>query len=261
MTPTEQAQHRAVQYIAAVGISYGQEQEDDGHTTLAWYSDRAAMAALEVVDAEDIRFALNVLDHSLQCWDQDGHTIGDLGLDGSDHQQVMEWMRYHLKSHGADPEVLKYDFHYHLDVHEERGAFPSPDEKELVDLARIRTLADTALHDALGEHRHDPIRIWPHHFDTGSQVVVAETDAGERTGTIGVGLAVPDEIMPVHYLYASPWSKEGDARMTDLPELTIGEWRSGDFNGAVCAAHHLTALEMRAHLNEAITALLPRVRS
>jgi len=79
----------------------------------------------------------------------------------------------------------------------------------------------------------EPVRIWPHHFDTGTFATIARNEKGAASKTIGLGFAIPDSMVPEPYFYLSFWSENSidiDKKPIALP---AGKWMLPDWNGAV----------------------------
>ncbi|MCB0637174.1 MAG: hypothetical protein KDC54_11180, partial [Lewinella sp.] len=62
---------------------------------------------------------------------------------------------------------------------------------------------------------------------------LARNSEGEMTKSIGLGLAIPDGLTDGFYYYISPWQSSGEVDIRDLPPLPAGEWRTGDWTGAI----------------------------
>ncbi len=253
---TGPALHRAAQYIAAAGISYLPKESDDSHTTLTWEVPNDAMVGRPIPSANGIAFALNLPDFALECRSTAGKVLDTLPLQGATHADAVGWLKRMIAQQGGDPERYQFSFHYELDLHEDRGPFPAPEKAELMRLAVLRKTAHQAMDAVLADFTDkDPVRIWPHHFDSGALITLARGTNGAATSTIGIGLAIPDGMVPAHYLYASPWKANGDALPKELPALTNGLWKQGDWNGALLEADGLSMDATRTFFQEAIAAL------
>ncbi|MEL7118960.1 MAG: hypothetical protein AAFO07_05950, partial [Bacteroidota bacterium] len=77
------------------------------------------------------------------------------------------------------------------------------------------------------------VRIWPHHFDSGSLIITAKDDQDQFLSFIGIGLAIPDQLIDEYYFYVSFSSKEIEIDLTNLPPLQYGRWGKPDFPGAI----------------------------
>ncbi len=79
----------------------------------------------------------------------------------------------------------------------------------------------------------EPVRIWPHHFDTGTFATLVRNKKGETSKTIGLGWAIPDSMVEEPYFYLSFSSKKSNDLSDELKELPEGKWMTPDWNGAV----------------------------
>jgi len=252
----EGALHRAAQYVAAAGIAYLPKEADDGHTTLTWDEASQCMLGRSLPAAGGIAFAVDLPAYALTCRDPRGADDHALDLAGNPHDEVVAWIRRSLSAQGADAESYQFRFHYTLPSHTEEGSFPSADSDSLARLARLRTESHRAMGEVLAEHPDtDPARIWPHHFDSGALITLARTAERVPAATIGLGLATPDDIVPVHYLYVNQWQSSGTVDPATLPPLEHGRWISGDWKGAVIEAEGLGPNDAAAFFREAAAAL------
>lgn len=79
----------------------------------------------------------------------------------------------------------------------------------------------------------EQVRIWPHHFDTGTFATIARNAKGDATKTIGLGWAIPDSMVAEPYFYLSFWS-ENPVEIENKPvKLPAGKWMMPAWNGAV----------------------------
>ncbi len=256
----EQTLHRAVQYIAAAGISHVPKEADDSHTTLLWEFAYRAMVGRPIPATNGCHFALCLPEYAIMFRDAESDLLDTLPLQGAEHEEVVSWFRRMLKSRGADPAAYRFEFHYELPEHAQREPFPSPDVDELDRLAELRSTAHRALELVLAAHGDtEPVRIWPHHFDSGAMIVSERNAQDEMTATIGMGLAIPDPMISTHYLYVSPWNKADGVDLTALTALPEGRWCTVDWKGAVLEADGLDVARAQTFLHAATDALLERV--
>lgn len=252
----EEVLHRAVQYIAAIGISYAVHEADDGHTTLTWDQDNKALVGQPVPKLNGISFAMSLPHYALECRDAGGAILDTMPLQGTGHDDIMSWIKRMVVAQEGEPDAFRFDFHYELAAHEDRSPFPAPDVDELTRLAELRSAAHKAISEVLTAYSDtEPIRIWPHHFDSGSLITLRRKANGSPLATIGIGLAIPDDILPAHYYYVSPWQAEGNFDMSELPGLTNGRWLTNDWKGAVLEADDMGLDIVERFLNEASAAL------
>lgn len=253
--------HRAVQYIAAAGIGHATQEADDGHTTCTWEAETGCMVGVPLGKANGIRFALSIPQYAMQCLSPEGMVADSLPLLGAEHEEITAWFQRMIKSNTPLAPDYRYRFHYDLPCHTDRSSFPVPDATELQHHVELRTFAHEALQRVLVPHEDtEAIRIWPHHFDSGSLITLARLPNGTPLSTIGLGLAIPDDMIGSHYLYVSPWHADGTADTTDLPELSEGRWSTKEWKGAVLDAEDLDQDRAVRFFKEASEALLEPVK-
>ena len=78
-----------------------------------------------------------------------------------------------------------------------------------------------------------PLKIWPHHFDTGAVFIISEDENGDASQTIGIGFAIPDSMVDEPYYYLSFWSEKPVKGLNKLPSLDAGKWMLPGWKGAV----------------------------
>ena len=246
----EKMMHLAAQYLAAAGISFLDKKDDDSHTNLGLSRGTGRLQTHPLSSNGDI-LSLDYTDFSLR-WDaQNNSSI--FPLNGATHAQVLTWLQETSKT------ILNrdytYKFHYNL---------PSPispdftfellSEKRLKELLDLRILAQSTLEEILAVYRlESSIRIWPHHFDTGIYNAVPESDI-----TIGLGLAIPDTLCDKHYLYITGYKNGTAIDPSGFNKLTLGEWKSEGFKGAILNTNGMEESEGIEFFKEAINVLLTK---
>ncbi|MFC4635074.1 hypothetical protein ACFO3O_14225 [Dokdonia ponticola] len=243
--PMKEQMHIAAQYLAAANMSFLKKKEDDSHTNLGFDISTLSLETYELSPNED-KLSLHYNDFSLEWSSQKGNT--KLSLDGKKHHAILEWLQELSKAHLS--KEYMYEFHYDLpysieDIH----MFTLTDPSELDHLAHLRALAqNTIAHVVASYHLDSPIRIWPHHFDTGAYASL-DDDSGI---SIGIGLAIPDSISETHYFYISGYNDQGSFVPPSSEELSMGKWLDQDFKGAVLPATGLLESEAIQFFKEAI---------
>ncbi|MGI9551215.1 MAG: hypothetical protein ACR2MT_08455, partial [Aurantibacter sp.] len=93
-----------------------------------------------------------------------------------------------------------------------------------------------------------PIRVWPHHFDTG-----AHSNLNTGSGiSIEFGLAIPDTLCKEHYLYISGYNGHDAVDTSNFPLLNNGEWKNSGFKGAILPVSDSVESETVRFFQEAI---------
>ena len=247
--------HQAAQYIAAVGKSYLENVPDDSHTNMKWDSGANAMVGRPLDAAKEISLALNYTSYSLEFVDTNVDVLASLYLGGSRHDAILFWIQEQADLLGIEGD-FDFDLHYELPypAMEMDMVFPEEDSNELIRLADLRSSVQNALSSVLAPiAAAQEIRIWPHHYDTGSMIITGVED-NTLTSSIGVGMAVPDAMVDDFYLYTSAWRRDGTG-LENMPNLSLGKWRNPDWNGATLQASELKEAEITTFFQETIGTL------
>lgn len=225
MKNLEAQTHLAAQYLAAAGISFLTKKPDDSHTNLGFIAERGELETHALSENND-KLILNYNTFSLE-WKSNSERIV-FNLDGATHSEVLQWLsaiskKQLNKAYGYN---LHYDLPYAID---EDAKFSLSDATKLKELMHLRILAQFIVEKINQYYKLDTsIRIWPHHYDTGLYDSVPGTDI-----SVGLGLAIPDSICDEHYLYITGYKNGKAIDPSGFDKLTKGEWKSGDFKGAI----------------------------
>lgn len=230
--PADKQLHLLSQLIARTNRTFVAKKEDDSHTNLAfdcvtnritgrWINAPSGPILLTInlssLDFEWLDAAYNMV----QSFPSVCHTFAEIeqgiykGLPklGLDQQGFLEELHYKIPEDYFGSHVLS-----------------SPGMEGLSDWKYARKLANQACEYALqiiGTGAE--IRIWPHHFDTGTYAL-----AKNRIG-IGVGLAMEDQLAGAPYFYVSGYPTNGKpVEYTKFPGLEFGRWETEkDWKGAI----------------------------
>ncbi len=223
--------HIASQYLAAAGISFVEAKQDDSHTNLGWSMEHKSLFTRSL-NNHGLVLALNYKEFSLQWINKDWQVLEQFSLSGLTHGEIYNRLSDFLKAHSIEGKY-NYQFHYDLPYEKMIDAyrFPQVDNDEV---SRVSTLTSTAQQafEKLNEQLEEKveIRVWPHHFDLGLFAKVNEQLS------VGVGLAIPDGMVNDHYYYVTGWDEGGSMSTEGFGGLDKGEWKSGNFNGAILSA-------------------------
>ena len=221
----EKQMHLAAQYLAAAGISFLDKKPDDSHTNLGFSTKNGCLYTHVLSENNDMLF----LDYEgfMLEWKSNNGTIS-FQLDGATHKEVLKWLTDTSKTFLN--KVYQYKFHYDLPYKiSDTFTYKLLNIGELIELMHLRILAQFILEKIVSSYKlQSDIRIWPHHFDTGIYSALPDSDI-----SIGLGLAIPDTICNKHYLYLSGYKNGRAIATTSLPQLTLGEWKSDGFIGAI----------------------------
>ncbi|WP_055444867.1 hypothetical protein [Lacinutrix himadriensis] len=243
----EKQMHLAAQYLAAAGISFLEKKADDSHTNLGFNTENGCLSTHALSDDGDVlcldyeKFAL--------VWKSEKESITFL-LDGVTHAEVLQWLSDTSKA--FLDKKYQYTFHYDLPYNiDDTFTFQLEDAAKLKALMQLRVLAQCVLQEIDTKlNLNASIRIWPHHFDTGIYSPLPNSDI-----TIGLGLAIPDNVSNTHYLYISGYQNGNKIDTDSFPKLASGAWKSNGFTGAILKADSLTVPEGVAFFEAAIQQL------
>ncbi len=170
--------HLATQYLATAAKSFVAHKADDSHTNLGYLTDQKRLETWEL-DKTGTKLAFSFKDFSLQWL---GNTTTAFPLHGRSHTEIVAWLSKMAQDHNFKSSY-EYRLHYDLPYPiTDNYTFQNTNPKELEELERLRTLAQTVLETFLEkEHPNAPIRIWPHHLDTGAFLTFARSEKSDRS--------------------------------------------------------------------------------
>lgn len=229
-----QQQHYAAQLIALAGKYLIPQQPDDSNTNMQYLPEQEMLAGNKLANGSRLALHFTTLElHLLDSMDQPHQT---LALGGLTFNQAFEAMKQLLQKAGVDTAALVNQLHFEIPDHGlAHGArFARTNPEYLKENARVRLNSEIVLHNAVSAFENpEPVRVWPHHFDSGTFIPLDRNAAGSVSQTIGLGWAIPDTMVEVPYFYLSFWSEESKNDSVDFAPLPAGEWMMPGWNGAV----------------------------
>ncbi|MEQ9403504.1 MAG: hypothetical protein RIM99_07965 [Cyclobacteriaceae bacterium] len=229
--------HRACQFPAMVGKNYLEDEPDDSNANLGFDAEESKIKGR---DAGGFSLDVDVTDWKLVC-NRNGSVQSFVNLVNKDKNAVFEWVRDNLIDAGFDGTKLKFIDHYEIPDHpiEHGKVFPELDSTLINTWLIMRSNANVMLKELNGIVGIDSeIRIWPHHFDTGTYY------AWDEKRAIGAGWAMADSLCDNPYLYIYGWNGEASVDYSSAPELKIGKWIVTDnWQGAVVESEELSLNE------------------
>lgn len=252
-TQTDQRIHYLAQILAKAGRTYVEEKEDDSHTNLAFVSSKNWLETHWIESPEGkIKLVLRITDFCVLWVDEKEEAFQVVSTVLKTPKEVEEQLKKGIRESGLDPEGFSEPMHYEIPEYTFKGQpFQMINRHNLDEWTQWRALGNEACEKVLGIlDMEAPIRIWPHHFDTGIYV-----QASEKLG-IGFGLAMEDEMAGVPYFYMSGYPGEGNLDYSDAPELASGRWEITDgFKGAILPLTEFkeTELALDTYIEESIT--------
>ncbi|MEP1095653.1 MAG: hypothetical protein ABJG78_11120 [Cyclobacteriaceae bacterium] len=235
LNATEAYIHHASQFLAMVGKNYLEDQPDDSNANLSFDSESSRIQSRVV---GDFQVNLNVPDWRLEVMNA-GALQSSCSLAGKLKDELFEWLKGEIATAGLDEGKLKYIDHYEVAEHEVDMGHPFQELN--IDMVNswltMRANANGILSD-LNEivGISSDVRIWPHHFDTGTYYELGEKKA------IGAGWAIADTLCDNPYLYIYGWDGNTELDYKAIPELAIGKWIVTEgWQGAVIESVELSA--------------------
>ena len=227
-------QHQASQLIAMVGRHLIPQQADDSNTNMEYDSEKGLLIGNPLSNGISVAIELSSL--YLKILDKDGKVLKQFALEGKTKDDAFKFLKVSLLKLDIDVSHLKNELHYKIPKHPiDKGATFAFDETDpLIENAIYRHNAKIILNKISEIYKlKEAIKIWPHHFDTGSFIPVSYNEKGDLSQSIGLGLAIPDSMVDEPYYYLSFWSAEPIKELENPDELTVGEWMIPTWNGAV----------------------------
>ena len=237
--------HHAAQFPAYVANHYIPEKEDDSHTAMRWEPSLKAFVGQELVTEKGHFFVVLSIDPlSISLRDDRMKTLWSYDLKGKTRQDVMEWLKDHLKKLGLPAEKFNDRLHFSIPEHEvsKGAAFNFYNKQHAPELIRIRENGHLILtHFAADFSSAHPLYVWPHHFDEGCYVPIEKLN-DEVIRSLSFGLAVPDQDYDGAYFYVNAWNHKGIS-YDHLPHISSpGQWHQEDWYGQVLELSKLTDL-------------------
>ena len=234
--------HHAAQWAAAAGASFLEPRPDDSHPNLGWQGALGALVGHPIPGLSALQVGLAIADARLLLLDHQGSLAEGLPLAGRTLSEAGAWLSDAIERMGASlPAASVKVPGYELPEHAvTAGAAFSLDSDACAELARWFGDGDAVLGDLLpGLAGAVPARVWPHHFDLGSLVVVENAADGSLAKSIGIGLSPGDASYAEPYWYVSPWPYPPAHA---LPALASGGfWHSEGFVAAILTGSELVS--------------------
>lgn len=230
--------HQAVQLIAATSKSLLEAKDDDSHTNLGWNSESNTVYGRTLPDG----FSLGLAVPEMELYWIDGGqpSASFFPLRGKTVTEAQSWIHETLN------EDVNWAMHYDIPDHPlQQGAiFTGEPKTAFADWANWRHNGQLfiAAYAEHFEHASD-IRIWPHHFDSGSYIPQEHDEQGGALNSISLGLGMADTYCGGPYFYITHWSREELTYPEDLPALAAGQWNRKDFIGAILPLSDLLDLQ------------------
>lgn len=229
-----QQQYLAAQFIALAGRYLIPKKPDGSNINMKFIPEKEMLLGNQhpdgwVVGVQLKNLTVIILDENLTSTDE-------ISLTGLTFSDAFQEFKTKLKNNGIDISKLKTEQPYELPTDSLKdGKYFS------IGLADVVTENNRYRHNAeliINEFATDfgdiePVRIWPHHFDTGTFATLARNGKGKATKSIGLGWAIPDDMVAEPYYYLSFWSETPIETGENTDLLLAGKWMMPNWNGAV----------------------------
>lgn len=229
-----QQQHHAAQFIAMVGKYLISQKEDDSNTNMQYMPDGELLLGNKLPN--EWQLALDLTNLNLYLFDKEFKRKSEIQLNGKTKTEVFDELKQALAAYDFDVSAFKNDLHYEVPTHKLDQNLPfSIRYKNLFqENSTYRHNAEIILNEIVTNiNNAEPVRIWPHHFDTGSFISLSRNDQNIVSSSIGIGWAMPDSMISEPYYYLSFWSETPLSNLETLPALSAGQWMMPNWNGAV----------------------------
>ncbi|NOY49353.1 MAG: hypothetical protein GXO88_02115 [Chlorobi bacterium] len=226
-------QHHAAQFLALAGHHLIPQKPDDSNTNMEYFPNKKMLIGNPLPNG--LKLALKLTDLQLFILDKLDNPIQSISLKGKTKKMVFNELLTSLQSHAVEVGNFTDSLHYEIPQHAlNDGAVFSAEDKYLAENAIYRSNAKLVLSKIVSKLKNaEAVKIWPHHFDTGSFVSFAHNEKGELSQTIGLGLAIPDSMISEPYYYLSYWSADKLANVDSLPSPVTGKWLMPKWTGGV----------------------------
>ena len=227
-------QHHAAQFIAMVGKHLINQQLDDSNTNMQYSLEQELLVGNKL--SNDMHIALHLPDLKLHVVDENFVSKHEISLKGKTKNQVFNELKQVLKKFDIDVTNLDNELHYEIPAHNlDKGlVFNILDMGSFRENAFYRINAEIIINDIASDFDSaSSVRIWPHHFDTGSYIPLEYSAKNEITKSINIGWAIPDEMVNEPYYYLSLWTKNTVVDFNKLPAPDTGEWITTGWNGGI----------------------------
>ncbi len=236
--------HQLCQIIAKVNRTYVPKEADDSHTNLYFDPIRHRIFGRWVDTAAGRIILALCLDQSMFQWlDESLRVINTHDIAARNQQQLELAAEQTLKNLGLDTTGFREKLHFKIPdypfVGQPYKPFVREDQKEW---EHYRGMANLGCYQLIGHFQADgEVRIWPHHFDTGTYV-----ELDHKLG-LGFGLAMKDEMAGDAYFYFSGYGLGGnEVNYQNLPQLSAGRWIINEgWKGAILPISEITEYDQQ----------------
>ncbi|MGM0566723.1 MAG: hypothetical protein ACQESX_08220 [Bacteroidota bacterium] len=234
--------HQAVQFIAIAGKYLLHDKDDDSNTNMIWNTALNSYVGNELPQSK--RAAVRLPEFSLCIFDNKDYVVQSMEMSGTTWNELYDWFEKALQANDIDTTRLQPELHYEIQEHGlyETASFDAPNQEMAKQIATLRHNARQILQEITKPYANaTPVSIWPHHFDTGTMIPL-QNKKNETIATIGLGLAVADEMVEEPYFYVNHWMQTPPESYPDLKNPEQGKWIIETWKGSVLPISKLFGL-------------------
>lgn len=226
-------QYQAAQFISMAGRHLIPQKPDDSNTNMQYIFDKNMLLGNLIDDKYSL--GMQLIDLNLHLVDKQLNSLTTIEIIGKTKEQVFSKLKQAFKQQAIDVTKFSQELHYKIPENglDRNGLFLKPKIDYLQENTLYRHNAQIILEDLASQFKNaELVRIWPHHFDTGTYVPLAYNN-GNVLKSYGLGWAIPDSMVNEPYFYLSYWSQNEPIDFSKLPQPDTGEWIRESWNGGV----------------------------
>jgi len=226
-------QHLAAQLIALVGRYIVPKKPDSSNINMQFVPESELLLGNKLKDG--IQIGLQLSEMEIRVLQSGKTVINTIQLNNKSFEEAFEELKKVLLNEGVDISNIKTEQPYELPTKWlTDGKFSTTNKLAFANNSILRHNAEIIITELIAYFNDAiPVRIWPHHFDTGTFFTVSKNSKGEATQTIGLGWAIPDDMVNEPYFYISFWSESEIKNSSNLTPLDFGNWMTPNWNGAI----------------------------
>ncbi len=253
--------HCAAQVVASVPRVLATPLPDWSHSAFSWDGSLRAMVSGVIAGRTPFRAALRPADLRVLLLPAAGREpLAQCAASGRPADELFDWLGARAAELTGEPlpgALEQAEEHPPVPCAEGRP-LDAGDSSALAELERYYVDAALAL-GAVATSRPEasPLRLWPHHLDLATLIVLDPGADPEQARSVGVGMQPGDEGYAEPYFYVTPWPYPP---AEDLPGLRGGgRWHTEGWMGALLLGSELAAAgparqasQLRAFLDSAV---------
>jgi len=217
--------HCAAHVAVSAAKALAEPQDDFGHYAMTW-DESLRLAVSSVFGGNGTRIGVSIADLALNVV-QDGTVVDTFSLRDRTIEEAFAWLRTHVPSGTELARPSEWPTHS-VATGASFSASPEPLAVLHAAFANAAAVCRRIRHD---KHHAKPVRLWPHHFDIATLVLLEPDKDPEEAKSINVGLSPGDGSYSLPYWYVVPFPAP---ESPDLPSIQgDGTWHTEGFLAAV----------------------------